>query len=288
MTDRFNDPIDDIFGAPLRTEPVTPPANYRDPVTTGAYTEPCQSCRGRGRFISYAGRDCGACFECKGAGKQTFKTSAEDRTKSRVQAAARKAKAMATAWETFAAAQPEVAAWIKVSAESFPFAAAMQETVIKYGDLTENQLAACKRCIAARQGSREAAQARAAGAPEISVGKIEDAFTAARSNGIKRPKLNLGAFRFSMAPASGKNAGSIYVKQGEDYLGRVTEGKFYATRECGDDRRANIVNVASDPAAAAKAFGQRTGQCSCCGRELTNGISIDLGIGPICAEKYGW
>jgi hypothetical protein len=36
------------------------------------------------------------------------------------------------------------------------------------------------------------------------------------------------------------------------------------------------------------AYGKRTGACSCCGRELTNGESIDRGIGPICAEKYGW
>ena len=31
-----------------------------------------------------------------------------------------------------------------------------------------------------------------------------------------------------------------------------------------------------------------TGACSCCGRELTNQVSIDRGIGPICAVKFGW
>lgn len=36
----------------------------------------------------------------------------------------------------------------------------------------------------------------------------------------------------------------------------------------------------------AKAFGHRTGRCSCCGRTLTNPASIELGIGPICAERY--
>lgn len=122
----------------------------------------------------------------------------------------------------------------------------------------------------------------------IDVSKIEVSFAAAMQNGIKRPKLRLGSFMFSRAPDTGKNAGSIYVKEGEAYLGKVTGGEFLPTRECGDDRKAKVVAVAADPASAAKAYGLRTGTCSCCGRGLTNGASIDLGIGPICAEKFGW
>ena len=125
-------------------------------------------------------------------------------------------------------------------------------------------------------------------AKAIDVSKIEVAFAAARSNGIKRPKLRLGTFMFSRAPDSGRNAGSIYVKEGEQYLGKVSDGQFLPVRECGDERKAKVVEVAANPSASAKAFGLRTGSCSCCGRTLTNGESIDLGIGPICASKYGW
>jgi hypothetical protein len=35
-------------------------------------------------------------------------------------------------------------------------------------------------------------------------------------------------------------------------------------------------------------YGRATGNCSCCGRELTDPASIAAGIGPVCAEKYGW
>lgn len=45
--------------------------------------------------------------------------------------------------------------------------------------------------------------------------------------------------------------------------------------------------TARDPRAAAIAYGQRTGTCSCCGRELTRHSSIDAGIGPVCATKWG-
>jgi len=46
--------------------------------------------------------------------------------------------------------------------------------------------------------------------------------------------------------------------------------------------------VAKDPSAAARAYGLRTGQCSICGRELTNAESRARGIGPICAERFGF
>jgi len=38
--------------------------------------------------------------------------------------------------------------------------------------------------------------------------------------------------------------------------------------------------------ADAKAFGRRTGTCCCCGRTLTKAISIEQGIGPVCADKF--
>jgi hypothetical protein len=49
----------------------------------------------------------------------------------------------------------------------------------------------------------------------------------------------------------------------------------------------SVQSAAADPYAAAKLYGQNTGTCSCCGLELTNPLSIKLGIGPICREKFG-
>lgn len=128
----------------------------------------------------------------------------------------------------------------------------------------------------------------AAGSAAINVGAIETAFEAARANGIKRPRLRLADFTFSRAPDTGKNAGSIYVKRKDEYLGKVTAGLFHATSAADAETRASVIEIASDPHNAAKAYGTRTGSCSCCGRELTNKESIDLGIGPVCREKFGW
>lgn len=122
----------------------------------------------------------------------------------------------------------------------------------------------------------------------IDVGAIERAFSSARANGIMRPKLRLDTFVFSRAPDHGRNAGSLYVTENDVYLGKITAGQFLPTRECEDETSKRIIAAAANPSESAKAYGLRTGVCSCCGRTLTNGESIKLGIGPICYEKFGW
>jgi hypothetical protein len=158
----------------------------------------------------------------------------------------------------------------------------------QYGDLTDGQLNAAKKCVATLAAKKAERAAAIVSAPVIDISKIETAFATAKGNKIKSPKLNLGTFKFSCAPASGKNAGAIYVKAGESYLGKVAGGKFHRSYSCTTEQEAEVIAAAANPADAAKAYGFRSGNCSCCGRGLTNGASIDLGIGPICAEKYGW
>lgn len=42
----------------------------------------------------------------------------------------------------------------------------------------------------------------------------------------------------------------------------------------------------ADVKLAVESYGRETGRCGCCGLKLTNKKSIELGIGPICIEKY--
>jgi hypothetical protein len=108
---------------------------------------------------------------------------------------------------------------------------------------------------------------------------------------LKRPKLRIADVQFSLAPATGRNAGCIYVVRASDdtYLGKITaEDKFITSRDCTAADSETVARVAADPAAAATAHGHEFGQCSCCGRELTNAESVARGIGPICAERWGW
>lgn len=178
--------------------------------------------------------------------------------------------------------------WLHDNADRSNFAASLLGSVAQYGSLTVNQLSAVQRIIA-DQPKREAERAeRAANAPIVTVEAIEKAFSTAQERGIKRPKMRLAGFKFSLAPATGRNAGAIYVAEGEEYLGKIAGGRFFGVATCPADKTEQVVALASDPHTAAVAYGRRTGSCAICARELTNHASIDLGIGPICAAKYGW
>lgn len=300
----LNDSLDGLFGdigLDLNTPAAERAANIArkgDFVPLpNTHVEKCTACR-NGRFISWGGRDLGTCRKCKGTGKLVFKLSAQARENARKYAAKRatvKATSAANDAAEWMSANPAEASWLSANSATFEFASSLSSALTKYGRLTEGQINAVRKCIVgqqARDAARSAAKTAAvSAAPACDVSKIEATFATARANLVKRPKMRLGDFIFSMAPAHGVNAGSIYVvdRESKDYLGKVTGGRFIRnTYNCTEEQAASIAAVASDPHAAAKAYGQRFGQCSICGRELTVGESIDRMMGPICAEKYGF
>jgi hypothetical protein len=120
----------------------------------------------------------------------------------------------------------------------------------------------------------------------VSAAAVLEAFDRARAAGIASPGLRLGDFVFKAAPPAGKNAGAIYVTRRRVYLGKILYGRFQPVSECDQATADAIVAAASDPLAAAVAYGMATGRCSCCARLLTNDESVRLGIGPVCRGRY--
>ena len=296
----FDDAIDDIFGgldaAPRHVLADVEVARATRAATT--YTETCPSCRGTGQFRSYSGRVVGDCFKCKGKGTQTFKTSSEQRAKSQANAAAARDRKAASIGEQVALwieANQQEAEWLRdASTKGFEFAVSMLDSLNKYGSLTERQEAAVRNATAKwlerkAQWAAERAE-RDAGAAVLTLEKIRTGFDSA-VRFLKRPKLRIAEIQFSLAPSTGRNAGCIYVVRASDdtYLGKITQDdKFITSRDCTAADSETVARVAADPAAAATAHGHKFGQCSCCGRELTNPESVARGIGPICAERWGW
>jgi hypothetical protein len=289
MVDQFADMKDDldaIFNAPI--------VAIKETVW---FEEKCKKCDGKGKVtIGWTFTRLASCFACGGTGKLTFKTSPEQRARVKASTETRKVKqaenkaSQIQAWRDENKAE---AAWLDEAAgRGFEFAASLSAALTKFGSLTEKQLAAVRKCAVA-DGERkvkwaaEKAQATAA-APTVSVEAIEVAFAKAKDSGIRYPRLRLDDFIFTPAPATGKNAGAVYIKSGDQYLGKIIGGKLFATRECTQDASERILAASSDPHKAAVAYGQKFGSCAVCGRELTDGSSIERGIGPICAGKYGW
>ena len=305
MANDLNDSLDGLFGGdtgPVRTVPVKPVPEFKSAVDR--FEESCPKCRGRGRFISYTGRDVGPCFTCKGNGKQVFKTSADSRAKSRNNAAARKAERKAADMIAFMEREPEVTAWIQTEmnkAQPFAFAVAMHDALVQWGDLTAGQLAACHKLVA-RNVERQAAKAAAvANAPAVDVAKLETAFATARKNAerpgqkgvmVKAIKLqsdNGQTVKFTPGSIGSTWEGMIFAKSADGKkLGHVKGGRFIAKFDCTEVEKAAVIDCATDPEKAAVAFGKAFSSCGMCGRGLLNDESIARGIGPICAERFGW
>jgi len=273
-------------------EDYTPAATDFQPT----YFETCKKCRGSGQFVSWGGRRLGECFACKGKGGHTRKTAPEVRAKARENTAKR---AVATENQRVATAQqwaeenPTLHAWLIARADRSDFAMSLLTGVRKYGRLTDGQFNAVTRLVAedaARDADRASERARiAASAPEITVAPLEAAFASAAASGKPARKVRLAQFVFTPAKANSANPGAIYVKTtGDDYLGKIVDGRFARAFSTPVEVEAEVLAVAADPRAAAVAYGFETGNCSCCGRFLSNPESVALGIGPICASRFGW
>lgn len=250
------------------------------------FVENCPDCGGRGQFVSWSGRIVGPCFKCKGKGKVTHRQPLAVREKQRQQRADRKAKEAQSNLDAFAEAHPDVWAWI--DGNTFEFAVAMKQAIEKFGHLTDKQLSASRKCAEKFAAAKAAQQSRIDAAVEVDLSKISDAFQTAKANGLKWPKVRFAGLTISIAGENSRHPGSLNIKADGNWIGRVLQGKFIRGRDCTDELEKRVVETCKDPKAAAIAFGVQTGSCACCGRELTNEESVAAGIGPICAEKFGW
>jgi hypothetical protein len=74
------------------------------------------------------------------------------------------------------------------------------------------------------------------------------------------------------------------------YYGKIQNGVFASSHLCPAGVFEALQDFAQNPLEAAKLYGTLTGNCCFCGRELTDnkaGRSVEVGYGPICAEKWG-
>lgn len=257
---------------------------------------PCIKCDGKGK-IKFWKRDrfggppyqvSGDCHRC--GGKGFTKTNPAELQRARVANAQRATNVLTAKVDAWKAAHPVAAAWMANRSARSNFAASLLAKLAKYGELTAGQLAAVERCAAE---DAERAQAQAVRKPDAEVAgagfdRMLAAFASAKASGLKNPKFHVGDYVFNPAKAESTNAGCIYVKALGTYVGKITPtGAYFASRDARPEDKTEVARVGADPLAAAVLHGKQTGRCSCCGRELENAESVELGIGPICRKKWG-
>lgn len=274
----------------LETAPENLPAK---PARAGEAQHKCPKCNGTGKVVfGYVNLQQGKCFKCNGRG--WFKTSEQQRANNRASRVRREAEKALNNTQLFAEQYPAENAWLQnASMRDNNFAQSLLRGIGKYGSLTEKQLAAVRRIIM-QDEERAAQREKQAEQLTVDLSDLLHRFGMAKEAGLKRPKIILSGVMFSLAPEHGKNAGCIYVKSDKDqwgersYLGKVTpEGRFYPSRDCTEEQKAQVMAFGQDVINQAKAHGEQHGNCCFCARELTTDESVANGYGPICAERYG-
>lgn len=265
------------------------------------YKRACRKCGGTGRWDAPTSLGHHKCTMCGGRGYFETKVSPDERNARQERKAARKLRqeeqraqdAQSRADQWLAEHQVE-AQWLKEKvAAGNEFAQRLQQGLLKFGSLTENMVAAIQRDLVREAERFEQNRALHERKQTVDITPIIDAFSRA-SNSLRKPILRTEHFRFSKAPAFGRNPNAIYVKTlgTEDvegvYLGKIMDGVFTPSRECTPEMQAKLAEVCQDPKGAVLRYARLTGNCGICGKKLDRKDSIERGIGPVCAEKFGF
>lgn len=242
---------------------------------------PCGQCAGTGLYAGVrVHQEKTNCFACRGKGY--FKTDPRKLERARQQRAKKKRDSIEEA-QALNAATPVYASVVSMASWN-ELSASLLEQHNQGKAWSEKQVLAIQGMVE-RMEERRAQKAAEAQAVDLS--SIVSMFTHAKTSGYKRPVYRAEGLKISLAPESSANAGALYVKtDGGEYIGKVADGKFYGTSAASEEHKQALLVIAQNPKDAAVRYGRQTGKCACCGRGLTNKQSIELGIGPICAERW--
>lgn len=131
--------------------------------------------------------------------------------------------------------------------------------------------------------------------PEVLADEILAALAQAKAHGIRRPVIRMehsdsgqkAKFKYM---TTGSNANGAWVTFDDQLVGKIDyNGVCTAYNNpyiSNNDFLQVIVDWNDNFEAEVGAQGVKSGQCMCCGLPLTNELSMRLGIGPICREKY--
>jgi hypothetical protein len=112
---------------------------------------------------------------------------------------------------------------------------------------------------------------------------VEKMYSAVKGK-VRNLKLRLPGVTLSTV-SRGSNVGCVYIIENDIYAGKITDRGILQAKVSEDTR--NILLDANDNLLQlAKIYGHETGNCSVCGRTLSDPLSVQMGIGPICAERF--
>lgn len=141
--------------------------------------------------------------------------------------------------------------------------------------------------------ARVARLAAEADRPTLDITPIVTFLEGAKAKGLKNPKLRAvaldGRSEMTISITRGGHApGSLAIVVGADFKGcRRPSGALTGALATDIELQQYLVTIAADPVAAAKSYAALTGNCMFCGKKLEDDGSVEVGYGPVCADRYG-
>jgi hypothetical protein len=201
---------------------------------------------------------------------------------------------------------------VKLPPKDVDFARSLFDALERYRGLTEKQAFWARKLIARSRGEEET-KSRPTEELGGDLAPVVAMFDAAKKSGLKHPRLSivsdglpdLGAdVTISLAGSASTVPGSINVTDGKPYgsnvwYGRIIErqggsGKSYAFEASPrilPGTKAEVLKtlmaLAADPLGIVTRSGKKSGFCACCNRKLDDPKSVEAGVGPVCAKKWG-
>jgi len=171
------------------------------------------------------------------------------------------------------------------------FGASLCDSIRRWGNLSARQIGWAHKLVVEAATPRDSAADR-------HLPRLRSLIDRAAESGLQFPKINLETadgkrVRLSRAGDRSRTPGVVHITDGRPYdnntyYGKLyTDGVFLPSRSATPDIIAFLESLDADPEATASAYGSRTGNCCFCSRQLTDGRSVAVGYGPVCADSFG-
>jgi len=164
------------------------------------------------------------------------------------------------------------------------FARSLCEQYDVRGSLSEKQISSAQRMIDKMANNKKRREEMK---QSFDTTKIDELFSTAKGNGLKRPNFYVGDLRLSLAGEHSKNFGAIYVQYCGDYVGKIMDNVFMPILSAPQDAINILMSIADNPRQSAIEHGKMSNHCSMCNKELTDDHSIEVGYGKVCASNWG-